>query len=198
MPPMLRSEYLPMNPDELDYYEILQISPNAEAETVQRIFRLFAQRYHPDNRETGDSSRFRLVQEAHSVLNDPEQRARFDVVREQRQRDRWRFIESGAKNENDFELEGQARLTVLDVLYTHRRLEPSAPGIFFLDLESLTGRPREHLGFTIWYVTQKGWVSRGDNSRLLITAEGVDHLEKNYQANLQRRRIASGPEQPSA
>lgn len=187
-----------MNVDEPDYYETLQISPNAEVETVHRIFRLFAQRFHPDNRETGDAARFRLVQDAYNVLSDPEQRARFDVVREQRQRDRWRFIESGANNENDFEMEAQARLTVLEVLYTHRRLEPTAPGIFFLDLESLTGRPREHLGFTIWYVTQKGWVSRGDNSRLLITAEGVDHLENNYQANLQRKRLTPGSEQPAA
>ncbi len=178
---------------DVDYYEVLQISPNAEPDTVHRVFRMFAQRFHPDNRETGDSTRFRAVQEAYTVLSDPEQRAQFDVVREQRQRDRWRFIEQGEKNENDFQIEAEARLTVLEVLYTHRRLEPSAPGVFFLDLESLTGRPRELLGFTIWYVTQKGWVSRGDNSRLLITAEGVDHLEKNYQANLQRRRLPEGP-----
>jgi curved DNA-binding protein CbpA len=175
-----------------DYYEVLQISPNAEPETVQRIFRIFAQRFHPDNRETGDSARFRAVTEAYNILNDPEQRAQFDVVREQRQRDRWRFIEEGEKNENDFDMEAQARLTVLEVLYTHRRLEPTSPGVFFLDLELLTGRPREHLGFTIWYVTQKGWVARGDNSRLLITADGVDFLEKNYQATLQRRRLTDG------
>jgi curved DNA-binding protein CbpA len=177
-----------------DYYEILQVSPNAEPETVQRVFRLFAQRFHPDNQETGDSARFRLVQEAYNVLNDPEQRARFDVLRGQQQQDRWRVIETGNKSENDFELEEQNRLTVLEVLYTHRRLEPSAPGVFFLDLETLTGRPREHLGFTVWYLSQKGWVTRGDNSRLLITAEGVDYLEKNYQANLQRRRLTEGTE----
>jgi hypothetical protein len=31
-------------------------------------------------------------------------------------------------------------------------------------------------------------------SRLVITAEGVEHLEENYQANLQRRRIAAQSE----
>jgi curved DNA-binding protein CbpA len=177
---------------DVDHYEVLQISPNAEPDTVHRVFRMFAQRFHPDNRETGDASRFRAAQEAYNVLSNPEQRAQFDVLREQKQRDRWRFIEQGEKTEHDFQIEAEARLTVLEVLYTHRRLEPSAPGIFFLDLESLTGRPRELLGFTIWYVTQKGWVSRGDNSRLLITAEGVDFLEKNYQANLTRRRLTEG------
>ena len=38
----------------IDYYEILEISPNANSETVERIFRYLAMRYHPDNRETGD------------------------------------------------------------------------------------------------------------------------------------------------
>ena len=37
-----------------DYYEILEISPNANSETIERIFRHLAQRYHPDNQDTGD------------------------------------------------------------------------------------------------------------------------------------------------
>jgi curved DNA-binding protein CbpA len=176
----------------VDFYEVLQVSPNAEPETIQRVFRLFAQRFHPDNRDSGNIDRFRAVQEAYNVLSDPEQRAQFNIAREQRQRDRWRFIEQGDRSENDFDLESQTRLTVLEVLYTHRRMEPNGAGVFLLDLEALTGRPREHLGFTIWYLTNKGWVSRGDNSRLLITVDGVDHLEKNYQQNLQRRRLTEG------
>ena len=39
----------------VDYYELLQISPNAEPETVNRVFNKLAQRYHPDNPETGDT-----------------------------------------------------------------------------------------------------------------------------------------------
>ena len=44
----------------VDYYELLQISPNAEPETVHRVFKMLAQRYHPDNPETGDTERFVL------------------------------------------------------------------------------------------------------------------------------------------
>ena len=62
----------------VDYYEILQISPNAEPETVHRVFRLLAQRYHPDNAETGNEAQFRVLNEAYRVLSDPEQRARYD------------------------------------------------------------------------------------------------------------------------
>jgi hypothetical protein len=81
------------------------------------------------------------------------------------------------------------RLTLLEALYTKRRLEPDSPAIFVGDLESLTGRPREHLHFTVWYLQQRKFVTRDDNSRLLITADGVDHLEENYRANLQRKRL---------
>ena len=33
------------------------------------------------------------------------------------------------------------------------------------------------------------FVQRADNSLLVITAEGVEHLEQNYQTNLQNRRL---------
>ena len=62
-----------------DYYEALQISPNADPDTIQRVFRLLAQRFHPDNQETGNESRFRLLHEAYVTLNDPEKRAQYDV-----------------------------------------------------------------------------------------------------------------------
>ena len=48
----------------VDYYEVLQVNSNAEQETIQRVFRLLAQRFHPDNKETGDDGRFRKIQEA--------------------------------------------------------------------------------------------------------------------------------------
>ena len=47
----------------LDCYEILQISPNADPDTIHRLFRLLAQRYHPDNQDTGDAARFRKLRE---------------------------------------------------------------------------------------------------------------------------------------
>jgi curved DNA-binding protein CbpA len=169
-----------------DYYEILQISPNAEPETIQRVYRLLAQRCHPDNQETGNAGQFRMISEAYQVLSDPVRRAQYDVIHGQQRKDRWRLVTSGRNAENDFEVEHIVRLTVLEVLYTRRRVEPQAPGLFVTELESLTGRPREHLEFTVWYLVQKGFAQRTDNSRLMITATGVDHLEQNYQANLGR------------
>lgn len=170
-----------------DYYEILQISPNAEPETIHRVFRLLAQRYHPDNAETGNESQFRLVNDAYRVLSDPEQRARYDVVHTKLRQERWRLVASGAEAENNFEAERSLRLTLLEVLYTRRRVEPDTPGLSPLDLEKLIGRAREHLEFTIWYLVRKKFITRSDSSMLEITADGVEYLEANYVTNAQRR-----------
>jgi curved DNA-binding protein CbpA len=163
-----------------DYYEILQISPNAEPETVHRVFRLLAQRYHPDNAETGNDSQFRALTDAYRVVSDPEQRAGYDAVHAQLRQERWRLVASGAEADNNFDAERTVRLTLLEVLYTRRRLEPQSAGLSLLDLEKLIGRPREHLEFTIWYLVQKKFVTRSDGAMLQITVDGVEYLENNH------------------
>ena len=175
--------------DTVDYYEALQISPNAEPETIHRVYRMLAQRFHPDNKESGSARRFRLVSEAYEVLSVPEKRARYDVVHHQKQADRWRLVSKGAEAENDFVSEQVLRLTVLEVLYTQRRVDPAVPGIFTIDLEKLTGRPREHLEFTVWFLVQKKLIQRADNSLLVITADGVEYLESQEQTAQPARRL---------
>jgi len=174
-----------------DYYEILQISPNAEPETVHRVYRLLAQRYHPDNADTGNDAQFRKLTDAYQVLSDPEQRAKYDVHHARITQERWRLVSAGAKAENDFEAEQQIRLTLLEVLYTQRRLDPESQGLSPLDLERLIGRAREQLEFTTWYLVQKKYVTRGDSAVLTITAEGAEYLENNYQNSVRQRRLTA-------
>lgn len=173
----------------IDYYEVLQISPNAEPDTIHRVYRLLAQRFHPDNAETGDAERFRQISEAYAVLSNPEKRAQYDVRHAQIRGERMRVVNEGAKARTEFEIERMVRLTVLEALYAQRRTSPNKPGIFDLDLEQLTGTSREHLEFTFWYLISRGLARRGDSSQLVITADGVDYLERNYEASLMRRRL---------
>ncbi|MEX2662429.1 MAG: hypothetical protein WD227_10880 [Vicinamibacterales bacterium] len=76
---------------------------------------------------------------------------------------------------------------MLEILCNRRRTEPSNPGVSNLDLGDLTGRPREHLDFTLWYLVQRKLVVRDDQSSLTITADGVDYLEQNLGARARRR-----------
>ena len=96
-------------------------------------------------------------------------------------------VSNGAQAANDFEVEQLVRLTLLEVLYTRRRSEPSNAGISTFELERLIGRAREQLEFTVWYLVAKKYVTRSDAAELVITAEGVEFLESNYAINSQRR-----------
>ena len=103
-----------------DYYEVLQVSSSAEPETINRVYRMLAQRYHPDNQQTGNEGRFRIILEAYTILSDPEKRAQYDIAHQQQRQDRWRLVASGAHAENDFEMEQIVRLTVLEHLLKRR------------------------------------------------------------------------------
>ena len=170
-----------------DHYETLQISPNADPDMVHRVYRLLAQRFHPDNSQTGDASRFRQLHDAYSVLSDAQARAQYDVLYHQRRHLRVKLVSSTGHVDSDFEYEQAVRLTVLEVLYTHRRNDAREPGLFDRDLESMVGRPLEHLEFTFWYLLQRNLIRRGEQSRLIITVDGVDHLEQQYERNAKRR-----------
>jgi curved DNA-binding protein len=177
-----------MNDDRFDdHYETLQVSPNADSEMIDRVYRLLAQRYHPDNTATGNLDRFTALRAAYDVLSHPERRAKYDVAYHGRRHERLKLVSSAGQLDNDFQLEQALRLTVLEALYTQRRIDPTNPGIFDLDLEALTGTSREHLEFTFWYLIHKGYVKRGDSSRLLITADGADFLEQNLPSSKVRR-----------
>ncbi len=183
--------YMQQDPP-IDYYETLQISPSAEPETVHRVYRLLAQRYHPDNAESGNAARFREISDAYRVLSDPEERARYDAVYERQREARWRMVKLSATADSDFDAEKQLRLSVLEVLYTKRRVEPEQPGVFHIELEKLTGCPREHLEFITWYLVQKKLVQRTDNSLLAITVDGIDYLEEQrHDAAPLSRRLAA-------
>ncbi len=160
----------------VDYYELMQISPNAEPETIQRVYRMLAARYHPDNPHTGDAERFSLLVEANIVLSNPEKRAQYDVARQS-----VKIQPLGVFSLREFALgidgEPNRRMGILCLLYNYRRANPDSPGMSILDLENVMSFAREHLMFTLWYLKEKEHVRQDEQSNFVITAEGVDYVE---------------------
>lgn len=162
-----------------DYYEILEISPNANSETIDRIFRYLAQRYHPDNQNTGDRVRFDEIVQAYTVLKDPVKRAQYDIQHKNHSNFRWKLAEQ-ANDSKGIERDVDIQDKVLSILYVKRRQDINEPGIGNYDLEHLVGCPREHLEFHLWYLKEKGWITRLENGTLAITVEGVDRANSGY------------------
>ncbi len=63
-----------------DYYNVLGVSRNADAADLKRAYREQVMRWHPDRNQDDPvaAQRFKLVAEAYKVLNNPEERARYD------------------------------------------------------------------------------------------------------------------------
>jgi curved DNA-binding protein CbpA len=158
-----------------DYYELLQISPNADSDTIHRVYRYLAARLHPDNARTGDAERFQQVKSAYDVLSSPMRRREYDGKRKE-------FEVRPLSTSIDFmdQLEGETnrRMAVLAVLYYRRRTHANNPDVTMADIEERMGFPRDYLDFTLWYLVKKKYIAKADNASYSLTAEGVDFIEK--------------------
>ncbi|MGJ0486729.1 MAG: DnaJ domain-containing protein [Methylomicrobium sp.] len=168
-----------MEPREFkDFYEILEISPNANSDTIDRVFRYLAQRYHPDIQDTGDSHRFADIVQAHETLRDPEQRARYDFEYKKNSTQHYSPQPKADQDPHALYEDGMIQEKLLMLLYVKRRRSMNNPGLGNLELERLSGCPREHLEFHLWYLKEKGWICRLENGLLSITVNGVDRSNR--------------------
>ncbi|MBL0157037.1 MAG: DnaJ domain-containing protein [Bryobacterales bacterium] len=159
-----------------DLYELLQVNAKATPDTLHRVYRILAQRHHPDNRETGDEDLFKRLTSAYETLSEPALRAAYDLSREQSHRTRARLFTSMESTQGR-ESERRKRAGVLNVLYARRVQDPVNPTLTVFDFEELLGVPRDHLEFTLWYLKERGYIARSDNNRFQITIGGVDYAE---------------------
>jgi curved DNA-binding protein CbpA len=157
-----------------DFYELLQISPNADSETIHRVYRFLAARVHPDHMKDGDSGIFLQLKTAYDVLSDPARRAAYDAAR-QPEAEKPLSTSVDFMDNRDGEL--NRRLAVLALLYHRRRAMPHLPEVALAEIEERMGFPRDYLDFTLWYLQKKGYLVKADNAQYALTAEGVDFVE---------------------
>jgi len=161
----------------IDYYELLQLSSNADTDTIERVFRHLAKKFHPDNKDTGDTDQFRLILEAHRTLSNPERRAGYDVKHQEYWNRKWKLA-SEASNGTGFNDDRENRESLLSLLYVQRRRDMEKPGLGDYEMARLLRKPYELVEFHLWYLKAKGWVERLDTGQLAISALGVDQVEQ--------------------
>jgi len=177
-----------------DYYEALQLNPNADQDTIQRVFRLLAKRYHPDNRETGDADRFNRLLKAYEVLSHAADRAKYDARYFANRSAEWKIFD---RNTSGTEEDKRIFQAVLSMLYIARRRNARHPGLGIIEIEKMLGCPSEYLEFHIWYLKEKQWIERTENGQLAITVAGVERVCEGDTAMRADRLLAQRVHDPS-
>jgi molecular chaperone DnaJ len=196
-----------------NYYELLQISPNAEQLVITKIYRLLAAYYHPDNKQTGDEEKFKSVLKAYEVLSDPAKRSRYNMELGQgainnaqprpeapapggtnRSREEIKAKFGGEDAGDEGLSERELRKLMLMVLYDVRRNSPGNPQVSMLVLAELLGCPIENLEFSNWYLKEKGYIRISESADFSITIAGVDYVESELVKQQTGKQVLSLPE----
>lgn len=166
----------------VDYYQLLQISPSAETETIQRVCRVMANWYHPDNPQTGDAARHARIVRANEILCRRETRAAYDATYHAHMA---KPLPVFQRKEFAPGIEGEQnrRMGILCLLYNRRRANPESAGLSILDLENQTGFPRELLQFTLWCLKEADLIRQAESTDFAISGRGAEYLEKNLPLN---------------
>src|SRR5271155_2211517 len=69
----------PAEPEELSLYQLLHVDRDAHSTIIRYAYRFLAAQYHPDNGETGDAEKFRIITDAWQTLSDEGKRAAYDM-----------------------------------------------------------------------------------------------------------------------
>jgi hypothetical protein len=190
-------------PISLSYYELLQVDRDAHSTIIRYAYRFLAAMYHPDNAETGNADKFRIISEAWKTLSDDTKRQAYDMSLGAKElakpqnaqaqspgrptefgRDSLPNVPKTTLTWEELEL----RLGILQVLLAQRKQRPQSGGAsakMLMDCLNIEGI--HEIEFALWYLREKGNIEMGERM-FMITAQGVDYLTD----NLSRTEVLGG------
>ena len=162
----------------IDHYNILQVNPNCDAKTLESAYRYLAKMYHPDRKDTADTTKFNEVIAAYKVLRNPHQRAKYDLLHAQRNGKTWSELpfDEAVIDERPALNDADAHARILMYLYQKRREDAQNAGVAGFYLQEILGCSDEHFEFHRWYLKEKGFIAMTEHGTLEITIQGVDHV----------------------
>ncbi|MBS2008216.1 MAG: J domain-containing protein [Cyanobacteria bacterium SZAS TMP-1] len=183
----------PAPPKELNFYELLQVDRDAHPTIIRYAYRFLAAMYHPDNSESGNAEKFRIITEAWRTLSDDGKRAAYDMSLGEKpaqpQAGGAMGAGSGASS-SDFGKgslpkipktgisfdEVELRLAILQILLSQRKKKPNTGGAtakMVMDILDINDVPV--IEFAFWYLREKGYVEMGERV-FMISVKGVDYI----------------------
>lgn len=170
-----------MNSDQpfVDYYHILQVSPNCDAKKLETAYRRLAKAYHPDHVDTADANKFNEVMEAYKILRNPKFRQEYDTVyklHSNTEQLESPVIDIISIEEKNALTDAEAHEKILLTLYKKRRENAQHPGVLAFYVRESLNCSDEIFEFHAWYLKAKGFIERTEQNELAITVEGIDHV----------------------
>jgi len=161
----------------VDYYDLLQVSQNADPDTIHKVFRHLAKKCHPDLPTGGNPELFRQLVKAHRILANAERRAAYDIRYQEYWDRKWQLAGQASNGKSALD-NREVRERLLSLLYVQRRTDVRHPGLGDMELSRLLRTPLEFIEFELWYLREKGFVERLDTGLLAISVAGVDEVER--------------------
>jgi curved DNA-binding protein CbpA len=175
---------------DLTLYQLLQVDRDAHATIIRYAYRFLAAMYHPDNGETGDAEKFRVITEAWKTLSDDGKRAAYDMSLGLQEASQGKTAQAAKPKLNEFGRDAlpnipktgitwneiELRLGILQILLAARKKRPQsggASGKMLMDCLNMDNIAE--IEFALWYLREKGWIESGERV-FMITAKGVDYL----------------------
>ena len=163
----------------IDYYNILQVSPDCDSKVLESAYRYLAKKYHPDRSGPTDATKFNEVIEAYRALRNPQQRAEYNLLHAKNNRYEWIKINSGDETvikDEDAINDANDHDRILLFLYKKRRERAQDAGVAGFYIQEMLNCSDEHFEFHQWYLKEKGFIVVTEHGTLAITIQGVDHV----------------------
>lgn len=174
--------------DAKNYYDILEVSPNASVETIEKMFRFMATKMHPD--AGGDKEAFSQLVKAFEIIRNPATRSAYDAELIKQNHQGQRLADHAAQAGHDV----VDRHELLCLFYARRRQTGNQPALGTMTVRKLMDLSEDVLDFHLWYFKEKGWIKRSEDGGFAITAEGVDKVESSEIQIANQLRIEAQPQ----
>lgn len=162
----------------VDYYAVLQVSPDCSRRGLEAAYRQLAKIYHPDHPETADPDRFNEIIDAYRNLRDPARRVAYDAVYATHTETLFEFVQedSAEADQHSALSDADAHTKVLLLLYKRRRENAQDAGVVRFYIQQMLNCSDDNFDFHVWYLKSKGLIETTEHGTLAITIEGVDHV----------------------
>lgn len=192
-------------PQFVDYYELLMVSPNADRTMIEWAVRLMLTRYGPKSPETADQQKYDLVKAAYRALSDPARRSAYDAERADLLRSAAVSAVGEANEVNaaqppiprgehgrlhpeairvqheasaeDVRVQQRLRQAVLSALYEVMLKRPRSAEAGRAEIARTVGCRTDDLEFPIWFLREQEMLRTSVQGLYEISVKGVEWVE---------------------